>query len=60
MITSSFIKDLKDILNRHSIDSLTDIPDDILAEYIAEHIGNLQKTLRLSKIKKANGQHSIL
>lgn len=46
MITNGFQKELEEVLNKYSIDNLCDTPDFLLAEYLCEHINNLQKMNR--------------
>ena len=54
MITSAFVKGLQELLRNHSLDSLTNIPDQLLAEHLAEYLQSLQKTLRLANIREKN------
>ena len=44
-MTEEFIKDLEELLNKHSMDNYAHTPDFILAEVLAQSITNLKVTI---------------
>lgn len=52
MATLQFFRDIRDVINRHSIDNNLNIPDDILAEFIVNLIECLDEMCRAVECRR--------